>query len=292
MTNRRKSNKIVEPVVVKPTQESSINNILETRVRLKCRNEKQKEYANLISDKEIVICSGPAGTGKTFIAVARAIELLQNKNNKYEKLILCKPAIEAGEKLGFLPGNLREKMAPIMESLVDVIDKLIGETKRLELEESGVVKLQTLAYVRGKTIDNAILVLDEAQNMTDNQVKTLLTRIGTDSKFIISGDLDQSDVFRDFKQSGLYDAISRHKNIPEIGFFEFGVDDIVRNPIISKILKNYSTEPLKVDKPKILLTENKNVNNIVSKDDKKISMIKKNNRLNLLYKRILNKFTW
>lgn len=223
------------------TMESPVNQILQTRHRLKCKNVKQKEFANLITEKEIVIAAGPAGVGKSYVAIARAIELLQNKSNPYQKLIISKPAIEADEKHGFLPGDMKDKMEPYIKSSVDIIDKIIGKSNRVKLEEMEIIVVEALAYIRGSSIDNSILVMEEVQNMSPKQVKTLLTRIGENTKFILSGDLDQSDRFKNVKDSGLYDAMNRHKNVEEIGFFEFDKDDIVRNPIIGKILKNYDT---------------------------------------------------
>jgi phosphate starvation-inducible PhoH-like protein len=134
---------------------------------------------------------------------------------------------------------MREKMDPYLSSSLDIFDKLIGKTNRLKLEEIGVLEVQALAYIRGKSIDNTILIMEEAQNMSPAQMKTLLTRIGEHSKFIISGDLDQSDKYRDYTKSGLYDAMTRHKNITDIGFVVFSDADIVRNPIIKKIIANY-----------------------------------------------------
>lgn len=240
MSSRKRETKIKETNT--DTSSKKINTVLTKRVRLKCKNLKQKEYANLITDREITFCVGPAGSGKSYVAVSRAIELLQNKTNKYNKLILCKPYVEAGEKLGFLPGDIKEKMEPILSSLIDIIDKIIGETNRKRLEDLGVITIQPLGFIRGKTIDNSILIVDEAQNMKPSQIKTTLTRIGENSKFVISGDMDQSDLFRDFTKTGLFDAWNRHKNIEELGFCKFDNRDIVRNPIISKILKNYSDE--------------------------------------------------
>lgn len=216
-----------------------IDKILPNRYRLKCKNIKQKQFANLITEKEIVIASGPAGVGKSFVTIARGLELLQNKTNKFEKIIISKPAVEAGENLGHLPGDLKEKMEPYVASSIDILDKIIGKQNRVKLEELEIIEVQPLGFIRGKTIDNSILVMEEVQNMSPGQVKTLLTRIGENTKFILSGDLDQSDKYRDIKSSGLYDAMNRHKNVEEIGFFEFENSDIVRNPIISKILKNY-----------------------------------------------------
>jgi phosphate starvation-inducible PhoH-like protein len=220
---------------------SVINKILPNKHRLKCKNSKQKDFANLITAKEIVIAAGPAGVGKSYVAIARALELLQNKTNSYDKIVISTPAIEAGEKHGFLPGDMKEKMEPHVASSIDILDKIMGKSNRIKLQEQEIVIVEPLAFIRGKTIDNSILVMEEVQNMSPEQVKTLLTRIGSSTKFILSGDLDQSDRYRNVKDSGLYDVMHRHRNIPEIGFFEFDVEDIVRNPIITKILKNYNT---------------------------------------------------
>lgn len=210
--------------------------------QLKCKNKTQKEFLTLINNKEFVIASGPAGVGKTYISIARALELVKDSSTPYNKVIISKPAIEADEHHGFTPGTLREKMEPYVSSTLDVIDELIGRANRLALEENGTLIIQPLAFIRGKSINKTILVMEEAQNMTPRQMKTLLTRIGYDSKFIISGDLDQSDKFKNVTDSGLYDAIQKHKNIEEIGFIEFNEDEIVRNPIITKILANYKAK--------------------------------------------------
>lgn len=224
------------------TNNNDVQSIIPTRHRFKCKNQKQKEFVKLITDKEIVFASGPAGVGKSYVTIARAIELLQNKSNPYKKILISKPAIEAEEKHGFLPGDMKDKMEPYVASSIDIVDKILGKGTREKLVEAGIIQVEALAYIRGKSIDNTIFIMEEAQNMSPNQVKTLLTRIGENSKFIISGDLDQSDKYRDVTHSGLYDVMSRHRNITEIGFFEFGNEDIVRNPIICKILKNYGAE--------------------------------------------------
>lgn len=217
----------------------SINEVIPTKIKLKCKNLKQKEFVNLIATKEIVIASGPAGVGKSYIAIAKALELMQETDSPYTTLVIVKPAVEADENYGFLPGNLKEKMEPHVASSIDIIDKIVGETTRINLEEGRVIKIEPLGFLRGKTIDNSIVIVEEAQNMTPSQMKTALTRIGSGTKYIISGDLDQSDKYDDVTKSGLYDALQKHRNIEEIGFFEFNEDDIVRNPLITKILKNY-----------------------------------------------------
>lgn len=247
------------------------NKVLPERYRLKCKNEAQKEYARIITDHEITVAYGPAGTGKSFIAIARAIELLQNVSNNYSRIIISKPAVEADEKLGFMPGTEREKLEPHISSALDIFDKIVGKYNRMKLEEKECLIIQPLGFIRGKSIDNAIIIIEEAQNLSPSQCKAILTRIGTNSKLILSGDLDQSDRYKNVRDSGLFDVVTRHQNVPEIGFFEFKNGDVVRNPLISKILKNYPTEDieklskeLKGEKPKPepkkqLLTENKNV---------------------------------
>lgn len=247
------------------------NKVLPERYRLKCKNEAQKEYAKIITDHEITVAYGPAGTGKSFIAIARAIELLQNVSNNYSRIIISKPAVEADEKLGFMPGTEREKLEPHISSALDIFDKIVGKYNRMKLEEKECLIIQPLGFIRGKSIDNAIIIIEEAQNLSPSQCKAILTRIGTNSKLILSGDLDQSDRYKNVRDSGLFDVVTRHQNVPEIGFFEFKNGDVVRNPLISKILKNYPTEDieklskeLKGEKPKPepkkqLLTENKNV---------------------------------
>ena len=227
---------------------SPISVILPTRHRLKCKNQKQKVFANLITEKEIVLATGPAGVGKSYVAIARAIELLQNSTNQYNRILIINPAVEAEEKIGFLPGSLREKLDPFVGPSIDIIDKIVGSGKRIDLEEAGIVEVGGLGFIRGKTIDNTILVMEEAQNMSPNQMKTLLTRIGASAKFIISCDLDQSDRYNNYRDSGLYDAVSKHGGIEEIGLIEFDETEIVRNPLISKILANYKTTPKGVDK--------------------------------------------
>lgn len=218
---------------------NSINSVLTKKYRLKYKNVKQREFSDLIKEKEIIICSGPAGTGKSYISIATAIELLQDSPNSYNKLIIVKPAVESEENLGFLPGDLKEKMAPYLASSIDIVDKIIGKSKRIELENSEILLVEPLGFIRGKTIDNSILIMEEAQNMSPSQMKTLLTRIGYNSKYVISGDMDQSDKYDRIERTGLYDAMIRHNNIGEIGFFEFDENDIVRNPLITKIVNNY-----------------------------------------------------
>jgi phosphate starvation-inducible PhoH-like protein len=169
----------------------------------------------------------------------RAVDLLWDDTNKYEKIIIVRPAVEAEEKLGSLPGGLEEKLDPYIYPSYYLLNKIIGKEAREKLKEEGFIEVAALAYMRGWNVDNTILVFEEAQNTTPAQMKLLLTRIGFNSKFFISGDLDQSDKFKDKTKTGLYDAKIRLGDIRNVGIFEFDMDDIVRNPIISQILKRY-----------------------------------------------------
>jgi phosphate starvation-inducible PhoH-like protein len=169
----------------------------------------------------------------------RAIDLLWDDSNKFEKIIIVRPAVEAEEKLGSLPGGLEEKLDPYIYPSYYLLNKIIGKDAREKLKEEGFIEIAALAYMRGWNVDNTILVFEEAQNTTPAQMKLLLTRIGFNSKFFISGDLEQSDKFKDKTKTGLYDAKVKLGDIKNVGIFEFDTKDIVRNPIISEILKRY-----------------------------------------------------
>ncbi len=199
----------------------------------------QEEYWNILGDNQITLCFGPAGVGKSYIAMKRAVDLLHDENNKYEKIIIVRPAVEAEEKLGSLPGGLEEKLDPYIYPSYYLLNKIIGKESRERLKDEGYIEVAALAYMRGWNVDNTILVFEEAQNATPAQIKLLLTRIGYNSKFFLSGDLEQSDKFKDKTKSGLYDAKKRLGDVKGIGIFEFGSEDIVRNPIIGEILQRY-----------------------------------------------------
>jgi phosphate starvation-inducible PhoH-like protein len=168
-----------------------------------------------------------------------AIDLLSDPSTPYEKIIIVRPAVEAEEKLGSLPGNVEEKLDPYIFPSYYLMNKIIGKEAREKLKEIDVIEVFALAYMRGMNIDNSILIFEEAQNSTPNQMKLLLTRIGFSSKFFISGDLEQFDRHKDKTQTGLWDAISKFKDLNDVGVFEFNPNDVVRNPLISKILKRY-----------------------------------------------------
>jgi phosphate starvation-inducible PhoH-like protein len=216
-----------------------INTIIKKKQKNKFLSDHQEEYYNLLKEKEITICSGPAGVGKSFISMKAAVDLLIDPNNSYEKIIIVRPAVEAEEKLGSLPGNLEEKLDPYIFPSYYLLNKIIGKEAREELKKADIIEVFALAYMRGMNIDNSILIFEEAQNSTPNQMKLLVTRIGYNSKFFISGDLEQTDRYKDKTQSGLYDALKRFKNVNKIGLYDFKDAKNVRNPLITQILDKY-----------------------------------------------------
>ena len=225
---------------VKPfSRKEFINSVIKKRQKNKFLSEHQETYYDILKSNEITIASGPAGVGKSFIAMKAAVDLLMDPNNSYEKIIIVRPAVEAEEKLGALPGNLEEKLDPYIFPSYYLLNKIIGKDAREKLKDAEIIEVFALAYMRGMNIDNSILIFEEAQNSTPNQMKLLLTRIGYNSKFFISGDLEQTDRYKDKRQSGLYDAIQRFNGIPDIGVYDFRNAKNVRNPLISKILAKY-----------------------------------------------------
>lgn len=240
---QRKKTQQSEDNFQKPqSKKEFINSVIKKKQRSKFLTENQKEYYDKLISNQITICSGPAGVGKSFIAMKAAVDLLLDPNNGYEKIIIVRPAVEAEEKLGSLPGNLEEKLDPYIFPSYYLLNKIIGKDAREKLKDAEIIEVFALAYMRGMNIDNSILIFEEAQNSTPNQMKLLLTRIGFSSKFFISGDLEQTDRYKDKKQSGLYDAITRFNFINDIATFEFNDKDVVRNPLISKILKKYDED--------------------------------------------------
>lgn len=218
-----------------------INKIINRNPKQKFLSESQKEYYNILKESEITICTGPAGVGKSYIAMKAAVELLMDHNNSYEKIIIVRPAVEAEEKLGALPGNLEEKLDPYIFPSYYLLNKIIGKEAREKLKENDIIEVFALAYMRGMNIDNSILIFEEAQNSTPSQMKLLLTRIGFNSKFFISGDIEQTDRYRDKTQSGLYDARERFEDLEKVGIYNFKSEDIIRNPLITKLLDRYDT---------------------------------------------------
>jgi len=223
----------------KLTKKELITRIVPKKTREKFLSDNQRIYYEILHKNQITICSGPAGVGKSYISMKAAVDLLSDPETPYDKIIIVRPAVEAEEKLGSLPGGLEEKLDPYIYPSYYLLNKIIGKESREKLKDEGYIEVAALAYMRGWNVDNTILVFEEAQNATPAQIKLLLTRIGFNSKFFLSGDLEQSDKFKDKTKSGLFDAKKRLSDVKGIGIFEFGMEDIVRNPIIGQILERY-----------------------------------------------------
>ncbi|MBR5789522.1 MAG: PhoH family protein [Lachnospiraceae bacterium] len=205
----------------------------------------QKEYVDAIKKKMIVFGLGPAGTGKTYLAMAMAITAF--KNEEVSKIILTRPAIEAGEKLGFLPGDLQSKVDPYLRPLYDALYQIMGADSFMKNMEKGLIEVAPLAYMRGRTLDNAFIILDEAQNTTPAQMKMFLTRIGFGSKVVITGDATQKDLGPQV-ESGLDVALKVLKKVEEIGIIKLTSKDVVRHPLVQKIVLAYEEFEKKADK--------------------------------------------
>ena len=212
---------------------------------VKAKTLGQKQYLNAIDKHMIVFGVGPAGTGKTYLAMAKAITAF--KNNEINRIILTRPAIEAGEKLGFLPGDLQSKVDPYLRPLYDALYEIMGAESFLKNMEKGLIEVAPLAYMRGRTLDNAFIVLDEAQNTTPAQMKMFLTRIGFGSKAIITGDLSQKDIPKD-ATSGLDVALKVLRNVEDIAVCHLSSQDVVRHPLVQKIVKAYDDYEMKHSK--------------------------------------------
>lgn len=242
MSQKRRRNKQLSEEDIKEMETFlNRNNIEEDKlfstisINVKCKTENQKKLVNSIKQNEITICSGFAGSGKTFLSCAEALKLIKSRS-KYKRIVLVKSITPLkNEDIGHLPGNLKEKMAPIMESFNDNIRKIIGRTRLEKLIELGLIEILPIAFARGRSIDNSIILIDEAQNISLDNIRTLMTRIGNNSKMVIMGDVKQKDI-RNKKDSSLEIVLKRFKDVNGFGCVELrDPEDVVRNPIIKLI---------------------------------------------------------
>jgi len=219
-----------------PNGEAKSVTIKTSKKHIHIRSDNQQKYVNSIIENDAVFAIGPAGTGKTYLAVARAVEALENSNVK--RIVLVRPAVEAGEKLGFLPGDLSEKVDPYLRPIYDALYDFIGFERVNKLIEKRIIEVAPLAFMRGRTLNESYIILDEAQNTTIPQMKMFLTRMGFGSKMVITGDITQIDLPNP-SQSGLTDAIKILKNIDQIAFCNFDANDVVRHQLVKKIVSAY-----------------------------------------------------
>ena len=203
---------------------------------IKPKTKGQRKYCEKILSHDVTFGIGPAGTGKTYLAVAMAVKAF--KNREVKRIVITRPAVEAGEQLGFLPGDLQMKVDPYLRPLYDALFEILGAENFLKLKEKGMIEVAPLAYMRGRTLDNSFIILDEAQNTTKEQMKMFLTRFGYGSKVIVNGDVTQIDLPRG-KMSGLIHSAEILKDIKEIGFINFTAADVVRHSLVKKIIVNY-----------------------------------------------------
>lgn len=203
---------------------------------IRSRTENQKRLVELYDRNDLIFAVGPAGSGKTYTAIALAVRALKNK--EVRRIILTRPAVEAGEKLGFLPGDMKEKLDPYLQPLYDALNDMIPVSKLSKFLEDGTVQIAPLAYMRGRTLDNAFVILDEAQNTSISQIKMFLTRMGRNAKFIITGDVTQIDLPRN-TDSGLVPSMKKLENIEGISFIHFDKGDIIRHPLVKDIVEAF-----------------------------------------------------
>ena len=220
--------------------------IMDSGRGLRARTDGQGRYVQALRTHDVVLCVGPAGTGKTYLAVGWAVSLL--RSGQVKKIVLVRPAVEAGERLGFLPGDLVAKINPYLRPLFDALNEIMDHDTVKKYMESDIIEILPLAYMRGRTLSNACIILDEGQNATTAQMKMFLTRMGMNSKVIVTGDLTQTDLPRTVR-SGMQDAVHRLRNVDGLAIVYLDQADIVRNPLVTRIVKAYEEEGSRVRKP-------------------------------------------
>lgn len=243
---------ITDIVKGKIKEEAKPNNLILHGLNGKPITARTANQEQLLADfdkNDLMFATGPAGSGKTYTAIALAVRALKNK--QVRKIILSRPAVEAGEKLGFLPGDMKDKIDPYLQPLYDALEDMIPPFKLREYLETHVIQIAPLAFMRGRTLSDAVIILDEAQNTTPQQIKMFLTRLGFNSKMIVTGDMTQIDLPAT-QQSGLIHAMRTLKNVKGISFIEFNKKDIIRHKLVSRIVEAYD----ELDKEKKLLTPN------------------------------------
>ncbi|MCE9563284.1 MAG: PhoH family protein [Planctomycetes bacterium] len=231
--------KSIIEVVRGSTDKSGSVTTMESGRALRARTDGQGRYVQALRSHDVVICVGPAGSGKTYLAVGWAVSLL--RSNAVKKIVLVRPAVEAGERLGFLPGDLVAKISPYLRPLFDALAEIMDAETVKKYMENDIIEILPLAYMRGRTLNNSVIILDEGQNATATQMKMFLTRMGLNSKIVVTGDTTQTDLPKTIK-SGLTDALQRLKEVEGLAIVHLDQVDIVRNPLVTRIVKAYDEE--------------------------------------------------
>lgn len=232
---------ILDIVKSRQTKRDSVKGVIVYNISgkpIKCKSENQQQLVDAYEKNDMVFATGPAGTGKTYLSIALAVRALKEKTAR--KIILSRPAVEAGEKLGFLPGDMKEKIDPYLQPLYDALGDMLPAVKLQDMMEKNIIQIAPLAFMRGRTLSDAVVILDEAQNTTPAQLRMFLTRMGWDTKMIITGDMTQIDLPRG-QRSGLSEALQILKDVEGIGFVELNKKDIVRHKLVTRIVNAYES---------------------------------------------------
>lgn len=232
---------ILDIVKCRQTKRDAVKGVIVYNISgkpIKCKSENQQQLVDAYEKNDMVFATGPAGTGKTYLSIALAVRALKEKTAR--KIILSRPAVEAGEKLGFLPGDMKEKIDPYLQPLYDALGDMLPAVKLQDMMEKNIIQIAPLAFMRGRTLSDAVVILDEAQNTTPAQLRMFLTRMGWDTKMIITGDMTQIDLPRG-QRSGLSEALQILKDVDGIGFVELNKKDIVRHKLVTRIVNAYES---------------------------------------------------
>lgn len=247
---------ILDIIKGRQTKEEGVKGVIVYNISgkpIKCKSENQQKLVDAFENNDMIFATGPAGTGKTYLSIALAVRALKEK--AIRKIILSRPAVEAGEKLGFLPGDMKDKIDPYLQPLYDALEDMLPAVKLQDMMEKNIIQIAPLAFMRGRTLSDAVVILDEAQNTTTAQLRMFLTRMGWNTKMVITGDMTQIDLPRG-QRSGLAESLDILKNVEGIGFVSFGQKDIVRHKLVTRIVNAYESHDKALAKSQETTREN------------------------------------
>lgn len=247
---------IIDIIKGRQTKEEGVKGVIVYNISgkpIKCKSENQQKLVDAFENNDMIFATGPAGTGKTYLSIALAVRALKEK--AIRKIILSRPAVEAGEKLGFLPGDMKDKIDPYLQPLYDALEDMLPAVKLQDMMEKNIIQIAPLAFMRGRTLSDAVVILDEAQNTTTAQLRMFLTRMGWNTKMVITGDMTQIDLPRG-QRSGLAESLDILKNVEGIGFVSLGQKDIVRHKLVTRIVNAYESHDKALTKSQETTREN------------------------------------